>query len=145
MPSKTAAAIARLKPTRAVFQTQTQKHTRLSRYATYCALRISSDSADLSERHLTPVPASQAPWQSSKREQSSRSKDDTPEQAPTELIFNLYNRGSGWGEEIIPHLTVQKRAVVKKPRREWQVRITSPFLAPLHCLYIVGIVVFVLF
>lgn len=123
MPSKTAAAIAQLKPTRAVFQTQTQKHKLFCRHKAYSALRVSSDSSEKSERHLTPVPASQTPWQSSKREQSSRSKDDTPEHAPTELIFNLYNRGSGWGEEIIPHLTVQQRAVVKKPRREWQVRL----------------------
>lgn len=30
---------------------------------------------------------------------------------PTELIFKLSRRGYGWGEEIIPHLTVEKRPV----------------------------------
>lgn len=30
---------------------------------------------------------------------------------PTELIFKLERRGHGWGEEIIPYLTVEKRPV----------------------------------
>ncbi|KAI8110515.1 hypothetical protein M9435_002189 [Picochlorum sp. BPE23] len=33
------------------------------------------------------------------------------EDSPTELIFKLSRRGYGWGEEIIPHLTVEKRPV----------------------------------
>lgn len=33
------------------------------------------------------------------------------ENSPTELIFKLTRRGYGWGEEIIPHLTVEKRPV----------------------------------
>ena len=39
----------------------------------------------------------------------------------TELIFNLFNRGSGWGEEIIPHITVEKRAITKAPGKALQV------------------------
>jgi len=33
------------------------------------------------------------------------------EQGPTELIFKLTRRGYGWGEEIIPQLTVERRPV----------------------------------
>jgi hypothetical protein len=34
---------------------------------------------------------------------------------PTELIFKLSRRGYGWGEEIIPHLTVEKRPLKSAP------------------------------
>ena len=37
---------------------------------------------------------------------------------PTELIFKLERRGYGWGEEIIPHLTVEKRPVTKMSSRK---------------------------
>lgn len=42
------------------------------------------------------------------------------EDPPTELIFRLTRRGEGWGEEIIPHLTVEKRPIEPsaKGRRE---------------------------
>lgn len=122
MPAKTAIAIGQLKATRAAFQTQPQKHPGCSRHTGRHDLIVVPVAAERSEGVLTVVPASQSPWQSSKREQLSPRKHDVPDHAPTELIFNLYNRGSGWGEEIIPHLTVEKRAVVKKPRQEWQVR-----------------------
>jgi hypothetical protein len=74
-----------------------------------------------SEGIFTPFPASQAPWSSTKQESEAGSRSTTGEESG-ELIFNLYNRGSGWGEEIIPHITVKKRAVTKKQRRSWQVR-----------------------
>mmetsp|Transcript_37594 Transcript_37594/g.96186 ORF Transcript_37594/g.96186 Transcript_37594/m.96186 type:complete len:748 (-) Transcript_37594:129-2372(-) len=35
----------------------------------------------------------------------------------TELIFKLERRGSGWGEEILPHLTVEQREVQPPARR----------------------------
>lgn len=37
--------------------------------------------------------------------------DEDEDEGPTELIFRLSRRGYGWGEEIIPHLTVEKRPV----------------------------------
>ena len=44
---------------------------------------------------------------------SSKKQDDSPErdEVPTELIFKLTRRGYGWGEEIIPQLTVERRPV----------------------------------
>ena len=42
--------------------------------------------------------------------QASQDKDE-----PTELIFKLDRRGYGWGEEIIPFLTVENRPVKRKP------------------------------
>jgi hypothetical protein len=41
----------------------------------------------------------------------SESSDKELKEGPTELIFKLSRRGYGWGEEIIPHLTVEKRPV----------------------------------
>jgi hypothetical protein len=32
-------------------------------------------------------------------------------EAPTELIFSLYKRGEGWFEEIMPHLSMEKRPI----------------------------------
>lgn len=78
---------------------------------------------------FTPFPACQAPWQSTKQESQAGSRHPDSEESG-ELIFNLYNRGSGWGEEIIPHITVKKRAVVKKQCRSWQVR--RPVLSLSH-------------
>lgn len=36
---------------------------------------------------------------------------------PTELIFKLERRGDGWGEEIIPHLTVERRPLRSKRKK----------------------------
>jgi hypothetical protein len=36
---------------------------------------------------------------------------------PTELIFKLERRGDGWGEEIIPHLTVERRPLRSKKKK----------------------------
>ncbi|GMH35055.1 hypothetical protein BSKO_02923 [Bryopsis sp. KO-2023] len=37
-----------------------------------------------------------------------------PGEVPTELIIKLDRRGYGWGEEIIPRLTVERRPIAKK-------------------------------
>lgn len=45
---------------------------------------------------------------------SNAKKQDDPgqrDEVPTELIFKLTRRGYGWGEEIIPQLTVERRPV----------------------------------
>ena len=72
---------------------------------------------------------------------SSSSEDDDDEALPpaTELIFRLERRGEGWGEEIIPHLTVEQRPLTlsAKGRRaaaedaeedDWAV--SAPLLPP---------------
>ena len=54
----------------------------------------------------------------------------------TELIFKLEKYGSGWGEELLPRLTVEQRPINKRIRIRnrssfpdaWQVR-----KEPLHC------------
>eukprot|EP00892_Ulva_mutabilis_P002979 jgi/Ulvmu1/12682/UM094_0039.1 len=120
MPPRVATAIGHFKATRPAWQPQPDKHGGRIRSPLCQSARADVDASGIPDNVWTAVPASQAPWQTSKREKSARSKDQTADQAPTELIFNLYNRGSGWGEEFIPHLTVQQRAVVKKPRRAWQ-------------------------
>jgi hypothetical protein len=74
------------------------------------------------EIRVTPFPASQSPWQSTQQEDNTCDSDSSSGGGHTQLVFNLYNRGSGWGEEIIPHITVEKRTVVKKQRVSWQVR-----------------------
>lgn len=129
MPPRVAAAISQVSATRPTLQPQTDAHSGRSRCRTRQAGRVTVEALGGSGNAFTAVPASQTPWQPSKREQSSGSKSSKLEKPPTELIFNLYNRGSGWGEEFIPHLTVQQRAVVKKPRRAWQVRgrVQHPF------------------
>lgn len=40
-----------------------------------------------------------------------RPRQKPAEDPPTELIFKLERRGDGWGEEIIPHLTVENRPI----------------------------------
>eukprot|EP00803_Ostreobium_quekettii_P004387 evm.model.scf_42.14 EVM.evm.TU.scf_42.14 scf_42:93671-99960(-) len=37
---------------------------------------------------------------------------------PTELIFKLDRRGYGWGEEIIPNVTIERRPIESKRRRQ---------------------------
>jgi hypothetical protein len=44
----------------------------------------------------------------------------------TELIFRLERRGEGWGEEIIPHLTVERRPVAPPARRGRARRLAAP-------------------
>lgn len=44
---------------------------------------------------------------------------------PTEMIFKLERRGTGWGEEIFPHLVVENRALYKEPIR-CRTRSTQP-------------------
>ena len=46
---------------------------------------------------------------------SARPSTDPPLPPATELIFRLDRRGVGWGEEILPHLTVEQR-VLKRNR-----------------------------
>ena len=36
--------------------------------------------------------------------------------ASTELIFRLERRGEGWGEEIFPHLVIERRPIKKRDR-----------------------------
>ena len=43
--------------------------------------------------------------------QGKKKTDVGEDQGPTELIFKLTRRGYGWGEEIIPQLTVERRPV----------------------------------
>jgi hypothetical protein len=69
----------------------------------------------------TPSKADPAPWQSTGLEKRLNAVTSENDGKPTQLIFNLYNRGYGWGEEIVPHLTVERREVVRKERQEWQV------------------------
>ncbi len=41
---------------------------------------------------------------------------DTDNEEATELIFTLEKRGSGWGEELFPRLTVEQRPIKKRIR-----------------------------
>lgn len=45
------------------------------------------------------------------RPRKSEVQESQDKEEPTELIFKLDRRGYGWGEEIIPFLTVEKRPV----------------------------------
>jgi len=45
---------------------------------------------------------------------SEKQEPQQDKEEPTELIFKLERRGYGWGEEIIPYLTVEKRPVKRK-------------------------------
>lgn len=70
-----------------------------------------------------------SPWAVAKLKEG---KDADAETAATELIFNLYNRGSGWGEEIVPHVTMQQRKIRKlqvKGSDPWEV--STPLSQPL--------------
>lgn len=97
-------------------------HSRVRPYSTSSAVPAAdSVCSDYCEGAYTPFPACQAPWQSTKQERQDNNRSMDAEDSG-ELIFNLYNRGSGWGEEIIPHITVTKRTVAKKQQRSWQVR-----------------------
>ena len=70
---------------------------------------------------------------SHQRASFSGSKPDTDSSLSpaTELIFRLDRRGVGWGEEILPHLTVEQR-VLKRNRSAqpdpWTVRIQAALL-----------------
>eukprot|EP00890_Picochlorum_soloecismus_P006646 jgi/Picsp_1/806/NSC_04295-R1_protein len=48
------------------------------------------------------------------RPRKSDKQESQDKEEPTELIFKLERRGYGWGEEIIPYLTVEKRPVKRK-------------------------------
>ena len=56
--------------------------------------------------------------------------DEMDDDEATELIFKLEKYGSGWGEELLPRLTVEQRPIKKRIRIRnrssfpdaWQVR-----------------------
>lgn len=52
----------------------------------------------------SPQPSAQAP------------QEPPPPEQPTELIFRLQRRGEGWGEEIIPYITVEQRPIAGKSK-----------------------------
>jgi hypothetical protein len=88
---------------------------------------------------FAPAPASADPWapDSADDRRARGGRDGTP--APTELIFNLYNRGDGWGEEIVPHVTVERRVVKgrrRKRNQRWEVR-RCTLIQPEHCTKII--------
>lgn len=76
------------------------------------------DDAPAGSKKAAPEPEPdkvESPWTlAPARQVLASGKDGEGEDAPTEMIFNLFNRGSGWGEEIIPHVTVEKRKITKK-------------------------------
>ncbi len=58
--------------------------------------------------------------------------------AATELIFTLERRGSGWGEEIFPHLKVEQREITQRVRNRssqpdpwevWELAVLRSFVA----------------
>lgn len=51
---------------------------------------------------------------------------------PTELIVNLDRRGEGWGEEIVPYVTVEWRPIVKNKRIRFRSQGPNPWEVQLH-------------
>jgi hypothetical protein len=73
------------------------------------------------EDQIAIAKASPTPWAPQTEERRNKPGTDTP----TQLIFNLYNRGEGWGEEIVPHITVEQRELKARQRKQserWEVR-----------------------
>ena len=61
-------------------------------------------------------------------EQKGRTKKRGKNEDPTELIFKLERRGEGWGEEILPHLTVERRPL--QPKRRGRRKLSDPAPRP---------------
>jgi hypothetical protein len=94
-------------------------HNTYDEYDAPAEVLVSNKAAPGPEPDMAESPWTLAP---ARQKVLASGKDGEGDDVPTEMIFNLFNRGSGWGEEIIPHVTVEKRKITKKvPKRSKQV------------------------
>lgn len=87
-----------------------------------------SDANDDVDGGVRARPVTVSPWLTSgqtgrRRSGESQKPPGEEEEEPTELIINLYKRGEGWGEEILPHISVEQRCIKRKRKSAdpWQV------------------------
>ncbi len=70
-----------------------------------------------SDAELERLPAGAAALGSSDEEGGTGTADSEEPPGPTEIVFKLERRGDGWGEEIFPHITMEKRPLIKSKHK----------------------------